>query len=140
MSNRTQLTQDTIQAFQFVIRKLRRGIQQQLEENWGISDFIFLHHLLTHGPTKGSDLSTELNVTNSHVTQQVNRMVKKGWISRHRSDVDKRVVELEITPSGKEIHAEMEERRFQYFKQQFRSLTDEELKTLLNLFYKLTDE
>ncbi|SFS72341.1 MarR family winged helix-turn-helix transcriptional regulator [Marininema halotolerans] len=139
MSDRTQMTHDTIQAFQHVVHKLRRGIQQQLEENWGVADFVFLHQLHTQGPSKGSDLSSELNVTNSHVTQHVNRMVKKGWISRHRSTDDKRIVELAITPAGTEVYNEMVKRRFQYFQQLFHTLSDEELDSLLHLLQKLID-
>lgn len=102
------------------------------------SEFVFLKYLATHDPRSPSELSAVLEVSASHVTQVTDSLVKKGWVRRYRSPVDKRVIKLEITPEGSEVFRRMEEKRMEYFHHKFNSFTTQELEILLRLFQKLS--
>ncbi|MFC4075722.1 MarR family winged helix-turn-helix transcriptional regulator [Salinithrix halophila] len=137
MADRIRLEDELMRGFHEVFRKIKRDLKEALGDGRNLGDFAFLRHLYSKGPQKVSDLSAEFDVTNSHVTQQTDRLVKKGWVDRERSHMDKRVVELKITKEGIQVFLEMDERRKAYFKREFNSLSTGELETLLHLFHKL---
>lgn len=50
-----------------------------------------------------SEVAKELNVTVGTLTTAINRLVKKGYVDRIRSEDDRRVVKLGLTKKGKLI-------------------------------------
>lgn len=48
-----------------------------------------------------TEVSKELGVTVGTLTTAINRLVKKGYVERIRSDDDRRVVKLSLTKKGK---------------------------------------
>lgn len=64
-----------------------------------------------------SETAEQLRITLGTLTTAVNRLVKKGYVDRLRSDSDRRIVYLKLTDKGKEafhiheaFHAEMVEK------------------------------
>ena len=51
-----------------------------------------------------SDIARELMVTLGTVTTSLNKLEKKGYVERHRSKVDRRVVHLNLTKKGRLIY------------------------------------
>ncbi|SIF90339.1 transcriptional repressor MprA [Mycobacteroides abscessus subsp. abscessus] len=58
-------------------------------------------------------------------------------MTRSRSENDRRVVELVLTGTGKELVEKLEEKKSAYLQAKFRSFTEEELDQLVKLFQKL---
>ena len=56
------------------------------------------------------DIATELMITPSSVTIAVNRLEKKGYVARHRSEIDGRQVYVNLTERGR--HADRIHKRF----------------------------
>ncbi|MDR6226560.1 MarR family winged helix-turn-helix transcriptional regulator [Desmospora profundinema] len=139
MSERQQLIDELEQAFRQVFRRLKDEMNHMLGEEMSRGEFFVLRHL-RHGPQKVSVLAAEFGVSNSHITQLTDRLVKKGLARRHRSQADKRVVELMLTEEGTEVVATMEQKRLQYFRHKFDSFTTEEMSTLLRLFQKMSTQ
>lgn len=63
--------------------------------------------ILAHfGKMKISDLSDKLDLSNSTVSGILDRLEKNGMVERERSEVDRRVVYVNITPEYKKIAEE----------------------------------
>lgn len=59
--------------------------------------------IIKNGPMKISGLSKELGLSNSTVSGIVDRLEKMELVYRERDDKDRRVVNVNVTPSFKEI-------------------------------------
>jgi DNA-binding MarR family transcriptional regulator len=68
---------------------------------------------LTYGGGRRlADLASSLNVSPSTATRMCDRLVRKGLITRTRDEIDRREVNLEVTPNGRQIvDGVMEKRR-----------------------------
>ena len=59
-------------------------------------------------PTMGN-VAAKLQITPSTLTSSVNKLITKGYVNRHRSDTDRRIVTLSLTEKGEsvfELHEE----------------------------------
>lgn len=71
-----------------------------------------IHVIKAIGTKKGKNMSSvakALNVTMGTLTIAVNSLVKKGFVDRVRSEEDRRVVLVSLTPKGKKAYAKHEE-------------------------------
>ncbi|WP_309399439.1 MarR family winged helix-turn-helix transcriptional regulator [Cerasicoccus maritimus] len=66
------------------------------------SDFAVLEVLLHKGPQPVNTIGRRVMLTSGSITAAVDRAEKKGYVERHPSPTDRRVVEVHLTPSGKE--------------------------------------
>ena len=67
---------------------------------------------LTYGGSRRlADLALSLGVSPSTATRMCDRLVRKGLITRTRDEIDRREVNLEVTPSGRMIVEGVIERR-----------------------------
>ena len=67
---------------------------------------------LTYGGGRRlADLASSLGVSPSTATRMCDRLVRKGLITRTRDEIDRREVNLEVTPAGKQIVEGVIERR-----------------------------
>jgi len=58
--------------------------------------------LYQHGRAVMSDFAEGVDVPLSTATRIANRLVKKGIAVRHRSELDRRIVEIDLSPSAYE--------------------------------------
>ena len=59
-------------------------------------------------PTMGN-VAAKLQITPSTLTSSVNKLITKGYVNRHRSETDRRIVTLSLTEKGEsvfELHEE----------------------------------
>ena len=63
------------------------------------------------GPRRLADLAGALGVSPSTATRMCDRLVRKGLISRTRDELDRREVNLEVTPEGRTTVMEVINRR-----------------------------
>jgi DNA-binding MarR family transcriptional regulator len=67
---------------------------------------------LTYGGGRRlADLASSLGVSPSTATRMCDRLVRKGLITRTRDEIDRREVNLGVTPSGRKIVESVIERR-----------------------------
>lgn len=85
-----------------------------------------------------SQIADYINIPMSTATGLVERLVKKGYMERARSESDRRVVTIQLTDAGKKITAEIRETIGSYIKLVLDDLTEEEKNILLGLFDKIT--
>lgn len=67
--------------------------------------FWTLYRLASGGADHPGAIARRLGVTMPSVTQNVDQLVGSGLVSRHRSESDRRIVRLEITPAGRRVLA-----------------------------------
>jgi DNA-binding MarR family transcriptional regulator len=63
------------------------------------------------GPRRLADLADALGVSPSTATRMCDRLVRKGLITRARDELDRREVNLEVTPAGRTTVLEVINRR-----------------------------
>ena len=103
------------------------------------SQFVVLKLLKEQGPQKISDLSRELKVTLSAITNLSEKLIEKSYVERKRCEDDRRVVRLFITPKGRSLYQSMEKEQLEKTKKLEEFLTVEEIDSLVKIYRKMLD-
>jgi len=64
------------------------------------SDFAVLELLLHKGPMPVNTIGKKVLLTSGSMTAAINRLERKGWVTRSREPRDRRIVLAALTPSG----------------------------------------
>jgi MarR family 2-MHQ and catechol resistance regulon transcriptional repressor len=72
-----------------------------MAEGLTIPQFGILEALYHFGPLSHRELAEKLQVTGGNITFVVGRLEEMGFVTRVRSELDRRVVEAQLTPSGR---------------------------------------
>lgn len=83
-----------------------------------------------------SELVKQLDMRPQSASEMLKKLEKRGLITRHQSETDKRVINLTITEQGKQIYKQSEN----FTPIAINVLTDEEKEQFANILDKLTDE
>jgi DNA-binding MarR family transcriptional regulator len=78
-----------------------------------------------------------MNISNSSMTCISDRLMEREFVTRVRSQKDRRVVYLSITDKGKAFAEEMERVLTKEYGEKLSHFTDEELQTFLRLLNKM---
>lgn len=89
---------------------------------------------LRRGSCNTTFLARVLGVTLSAVTALVNRLFKMGLVTRERRDKDRRQVWISITPKGRQVLQEVEDRRYLLLAIYFSRIPETEREQILRLF------
>lgn len=91
--------------FQEVVILFKQSMSKVFEDS-GITapQGMVLGILSKENMIKITDLSTKLSLPNSTVSGLVDRLEKQGMVVRERSEEDRRVVYVKISPQFKEMH------------------------------------
>ena len=84
----------------------------------------------------GREIAGRLITAEPDITRLLDRMEKRGLISRQRNAKDRRFVTTRIASSGLEVLAELDEPVSELHRRQFESLSGAELKQLIALLDK----
>jgi DNA-binding MarR family transcriptional regulator len=120
-------------------RSIEQRLRSHLGENFDITlpQFEVLCQLDRRGgPVVMSRLSERLKVTSSNLTGVVDRLERKGLVKRFRSQEDRRVQHIEMTPAGRIAHEEIAADNMLWVTRAFTELTDEEVSQLQKLLLK----
>ncbi|MGH8777647.1 MarR family winged helix-turn-helix transcriptional regulator [Paraburkholderia sp.] len=90
--------------------------------------------LLWHGrATTPFELSRALSYDSGSMTRMLDRLEKKGLIARTRSEIDRRMVKLELTPAGRDAATQLPELCTAVLNEQLHGFSPDELGTLMSL-------
>ena len=123
--------------FRSVFRMMKSDIRTIFGEFISNGEFRVLQLIRENGALKSSEISKRMEVSASHITSITDTLVEKDYITRQRSNEDRRVVELALTPQGVKVLAQCEEKKSRYFQQLFQTFEKEEIDHLIELFEKL---
>lgn len=68
-----------------------------------MSDFAILESLLHKGPLAVSALGRKVLLTTGSITTAVDRLVRRGLVTRHDDPADRRVRRVQLTPEGRRL-------------------------------------
>jgi DNA-binding MarR family transcriptional regulator len=74
-----------------------------LAEDITIAQYRTIVVLASRGPQKLADLAEQLGVTPPTAGRMSDRLVRRGLVTRHRGEDDRRVVRIAITPAGRDV-------------------------------------
>jgi DNA-binding MarR family transcriptional regulator len=94
--------------------------------NLSIGQLKSLFFISNRGTTSLSKLAVALGVTPTNTTGIVDRLLKRGLITRTDSPDDRRVLLLRTTPLGDELIIELRQKRKERMTELFNRLTDEQ--------------
>lgn len=125
-----------------LLQKIERNMLLKSKKlNLSIAELNLLE-VINKKPLEGrliGEIAAELYITPSSVTIAINKLEKKGFVTRTRGEDDGRRVYVHLTESGR--HADRIHKRFH--KSMARSLatglSDEEISTLLKCMNKMND-
>jgi DNA-binding MarR family transcriptional regulator len=94
----------TLNAFVYLYSESRR-VTRAVAEQYGLtgSQLLVLKMLQPAGQLSLSELSEKIRAKNSTVTGIIDRMERDGIVLRNRSEEDRRVVHLSLTPKGRKL-------------------------------------
>jgi DNA-binding MarR family transcriptional regulator len=84
-----------------------------------------------------TELSESMQTRNSTVTGIIDRMEGAGLVKRVRSEADRRVVMIRLTPQGRALARSVPIEPMQAFRRALETLSPHEQKTLLRILSKL---
>ena len=103
------------------------------------NDLRVLERIERSGVASMKDLSEALSLPMSTLTGIADKLVKDGFIERFRTEADRRVVQVKISPRGNESLALRKNAHIEVSRRLLGSLTEEEQAEFLRLFRKAVD-
>jgi DNA-binding MarR family transcriptional regulator len=116
---------------------LNAGAACQPSMELSIQEFRVVEHIGKAGPRMMRELAEYLRLAVNSVTALVDNLEGKGFVSRHRSDEDRRVVRVGLTVTGHDAFANIAAGKSKFFRSMLESLTEEEQTIFLLLFRKI---
>jgi MarR family transcriptional regulator, 2-MHQ and catechol-resistance regulon repressor len=101
-----------------------------LDEGLGESDFRVLEVLLHKGPLPVNAIGPKVDLNPGSVSVAVDRLYKKGFVSRVESSRDRRVRTVALTEKGRQMFVPIFRRHTALIKRAFQDLSAEELQQL----------
>jgi DNA-binding MarR family transcriptional regulator len=120
-----------------VFKAVKSDISNLFKDQISNSELIILKMLSENSELKLSEISRILNVSKAHLTAVTDTLDQKLLIERNRSENDRRVVNLKITPYGLETIKKLDTLKTNYFINKFENFSIEELDTLTNMLEKI---
>lgn len=104
------------------------------EERRGEHNFNMVHYrilrMISDRACNLSDIAEGQNVSLPSISATVQTMVSRGWLQRKRSQNDRRVVFLTVTPRGRRVLEEEAERMLEWMASRLEPLSDEQLEAI----------
>jgi len=101
-----------------------------LAEGLGESDFRVLEVLLHKGPMPVNAIGPKVYLNPGSVSVAVDRLYKKGFVSRVECSEDRRIRTVSLTEKGREMFVPLFRRHTAVIKRAFQDVSSEELKQL----------
>jgi DNA-binding MarR family transcriptional regulator len=95
--------------------------------------------LRSSGRTIMTDFASELGVPLSTATHTIDRLVRKGLVMRIRSEQDRRVVQVEMSPAGRAFQDTLRSRHQAMARSWLAPLSSSERETFLDLMAKIAE-
>lgn len=134
---RLELEKQFANNFRKLTKMSRVEFLEILDQYIPFNEFLILKILASQDHSMVSQIAEKLEVTNSHVTAASEKLVKKGFVSRTRSEQDRRIVYLSLTEEGRLLVQKMENIIQEYFNRKLQGLTNEEIRVGIEIFNKI---
>ena len=86
-----------------------------------------------------SEIAREQGITMGAGTSLIDNLVDAGWVSRRRSESDRRVVKVSLTPEGSKVLKKCTETLMEFWVEVFAKIEPEERKRYFQTYRKVLD-
>ncbi|MBW3567033.1 MAG: MarR family transcriptional regulator [Proteobacteria bacterium] len=100
---------------------------------------VCVRHLLRHGPMAPGTLARRISLSPATITGIIDRLEKRGLVTRERSTDDKRKVEIALTDDGRELAKQMPPPLHETFSRRLDALPLEEREEIDRVLAKIVD-
>jgi MarR family 2-MHQ and catechol resistance regulon transcriptional repressor len=114
-------------AFQAAAKYLYAGLEETGIDD---TDFRILEALLNKGPLPVNTIGPKVHLTPGSISVAIDRLLKRGLVSRVESTADRRVRIVSLTPKGKELIAPIFRKHAAEIRKVFAAASAKELRTL----------
>lgn len=135
---------DTTDKVLVSLRRILRAIDlhsKNLVQQQGLTvpQLIVLRAIENLGTPSISDVAKAVSLSNATMSAILDRMVKRGYVDRVRSTIDKRKVQVQITPVGESLLARSPSPLHEQFMQRFGQLKEWEQNQILASLQRVAD-
>ncbi len=113
------------------------SIKQGVFSDLSITEIHTIEAVGLYGAKTMSEISAELEITMGTLTTAVDKLIRKGYLERSRSNTDRRIVNVNLTQRGKLAYRIHEKFHMDMVKAIMDDFTAEEEEILLNALRKL---
>ncbi|WP_326910599.1 MarR family winged helix-turn-helix transcriptional regulator [Sedimentibacter sp. MB31-C6] len=100
MSSHETLNEILVRLFANILDIEEKCLRRGEFKNLSISEMHVIESIGVDKDRTMSDTAKDLRVTSGTLTTAVDNLVKKGYVERHRSDEDRRVVKIKLNEKG----------------------------------------
>jgi len=90
-----------VEIYEDVTRIEENAIKSGVFKDLSITEIHTLEAVGLYGSKTMSEIASELDITMGTLTTAIDKLVKKGYVERKRSDADRRIVNVSLTNKGK---------------------------------------
>lgn len=121
--------------YKAVLEKDQRNIR-----GYGLnaSEFGVLELLYNKGPHPLQQIGGKILITSGTITYVIDKLAKKGLLTRRPCDMDRRIIYAELTEAGKQRMAEILPNHYKTLAKSFSSLNSEEKEQAIGLLKKIS--
>jgi MarR family transcriptional regulator, 2-MHQ and catechol-resistance regulon repressor len=134
-------TPEAIHTWSLILRAVRAihhfALPPILKEGLGDSDFRVLDVLLNQGPMPVNALGPKVDLNPGSVSVAVDRLYKKGLVSRVESESDRRVRTVSLTEKGRRVFVPIFRRHAAHMKRAFQDLSPAEQRRLKEVLERI---
>ena len=138
-------SQDNRQAMRLYIALTRtyKAVLEKDQRNirgYGLnaSEFGVLELLYNKGPHPLQQIGGKILITSGTITYVIDKLVKKGLLTRRPCDMDRRIIYAELTEAGKQRMDEILPNHYKTLAESFSSLNSEEKEQAIGLLKKIS--
>lgn len=133
---REGITDLLVNTFRSVIKAEQRWIKAYMPEDLSLSEVNVIHKIDKSEKTM-TELAQMLDITLSSLTTAIDKLVKKGYAGRKRSDADRRIVMVCLTAKGLKVAKIHDSFRRAMVEEILKYLPDEDVKAFMGIVDRL---
>ncbi|HEY0980778.1 MULTISPECIES: MarR family winged helix-turn-helix transcriptional regulator [unclassified Schlesneria] len=127
------VVQDILKQFQCVNATVANGPHLELH----VQELRVIELLGQEGPRMMREIAEYLSLAVNSVTSIADNLEQKGLACRLRSDADRRVVKIELTPTGRQMYKSLTDTNLRLLRGMLGALTEDEQEIFMVLFRKI---
>jgi len=132
-----QINKMLVEVYDDVNRIEEFSIKKGSFSDLSITEIHTIEAIGLYGTKTMSEVATELEITMGTLTIAVDKLIKKGYLERSRSDTDRRIVNISLTKRGKLAYRIHEKFHLDMVKEIMLDFNPEEEEILLTALGKL---
>ncbi|BES65798.1 MarR family transcriptional regulator [Gottschalkiaceae bacterium SANA] len=138
-STKTLINQILVELFHDILEIEEQSITTRTSPSITVNEMHIIEIIGLNQARSMGEVARDLGITLPSLTSGINRLVKKGYVERKRTEEDRRVVKVELTKSGRQIFRAHELFHNQMVEALIHDLEIEELPLLMNSLEQLRD-